>query len=148
MLLPPVTPSKALWRRGLRMVPNRLALVLRYAASVFDRQLHLNELVGNLDWDVDLTAGVLNFGDRSRWSVQLLGSESQASRTWLWAWANPSGLPGELVQASLALRQFGEENGIPELVEPQIPLEKVNGHLLSLIACGLTDADAYYRAPY
>jgi hypothetical protein len=130
------------------MVPNRLALVLQYAASVFDRQLHLNELVGELDWNVDLTAGILSFGDRYRWSVQLLGTESEANRTWLWAWANPGDLGPDLLRAALALQAFGQKHALPEFASPQLSLNTVDGHLLGMIATGMLNAHAYYRAPY
>jgi hypothetical protein len=130
------------------MVSNTLSLVLQYAASVLDRQLYLNELVGELDWHFDLTAGTLTFGDRYRWSVQLLGTESEASRTWLWAWANPSALSPDRLRAALTLREFGRERNLPEFVEPQLLLNAVDGHLLGMIAAGLLNANAYYRAPY
>lgn len=125
-----------------------LTLFTHHAASTFDKQLHLNDLVGELDWHFDLGSGCLSFADRYRWHTQVLGTESEANQTWLWAWANRSGIAPELLQASLALRDLGWQHGIAELLEAQLPLAEIDGHSLALIASGLLNADAYYRAPY
>lgn len=124
------------------------AIFTHHAASAFAKQLHLDDLVGELDWHVDLGSGCLSFGDRYRWQTQVLGTASEINNSWLWAWANPSGIAPELLQAALALRDFGEQHGITELVEAQLPLAEIDGHFLALLASGLLDAGAYYRAPY
>ena len=98
----------------------------------------------------DVPTGTLSFGTTHRWHAQILGTESHETNTWLWAWANTgSNLPFALIQASLQMKQLGEQQQIPELTEPQIPLtDEINGHVLSMIASGVCDADAYYRGPY
>lgn len=81
--------------------------------------------------------------------AQLLGTESESSNTWLWAWANTeSNIPDHLLVASLSLKDYGEQHGIPELTQSELPLDQIDGHTLALLASGLCDANAYYRCPY
>jgi hypothetical protein len=124
-------------------------LANRYLAASFDKQLYLANLIGEADWHLDMAAGLLSFGDRHRWHVQLLGTEANESQTWLWAWANEaSGIPTQLLGSALTLRMLGEAQGIPELAEAEVPLNEVNGHVLAMIGSGVCRADAYYRCPY
>ena len=131
--------------------PMEFALVCysHHAAASFDKQLHLAELVEGLDWHLDLATGILSFGDRYAWQVQLLGTESEETQTWLWAWANEaSNIPPSLLQAALQLKALGEEQQIPELATPMFPLDGIDGHFLAMLASGVCQADAYYRCPY
>jgi len=124
-------------------------LFCRHAAASFDKQQHLDNLVGGLDWHFDLAGHLLSFGDRFRWQAQLLGTESEDTKTWFWGWANPSpGITPSLLQAATALKELGEQRLIDELTEPQLSLEEFNGHFLTLIASGICQANASYYAPY
>lgn len=98
---------------------------------------------------MNLVVGTISFGPECRWHAQLLGTESEASGTWLWAWANDaSNIPAYLLTASLTLKSYGEQHGIPELTTPQLPLDQVDPHALALLASGACQANAYYRCPY
>ncbi len=120
-----------------------------HALSSFAKQRHLNELVGEDDWDLDLETAALSFSSGKTWKIQLLGSESFVSDTWLWAWANDqSDLPPDVLQLSERVRAFGEEHDIDELTQPDIPLDWGDGHMMSLIALGICNATAYYRCPH
>lgn len=82
---------------------------LQHATPSFDKQLHLADLIGDSAWRIDLPTGLLHFGDRFRWDVQLLGTESASAQTWLWAWGNEdSQFAEELCSDSLALKRLGE----------------------------------------
>lgn len=107
-------------------------------ARSFDKQLHLGDLIGECDWNVDLKQGLLSFQDRYSWRIQILGTESTRGNTWLWAWANvASNLPPNLIEASLQLREFGKEHGIPEFTEAKLSLDQIDGHTIALIASGI-----------
>ena len=107
-----------------------------------DRHHHLSCIVSNHAWHFDLPTGTLSFGNQYRWQTQLLGTESEASNTWLWAWGNTeSNIPAHLLVTSLALKAYGEQHAIPELTTPQLPLDQIDGHTLC-------EANAYYRCPY
>jgi hypothetical protein len=62
-----------------------------HALFALGRQLLLADLVGDLDWAYDLPTGLLSCGDRYRWPAEVLGTESEETGTWLWAWANAAG---------------------------------------------------------
>jgi len=121
----------------------------RHAAASFDKQLHLSELVGEVDWHFDMASGLLSFGNRFAWHVQLLGTESEETHTWLWAWANEgSDIPPFLLQVALQMKALGEQQQIPELTTPMFPLDGIDGHFLAMLASGACKADAYYRCTY
>ncbi|KAF1712308.1 hypothetical protein CSC70_01935 [Pseudoxanthomonas kalamensis DSM 18571] len=126
------------------------ALLQRHIGTAFARQLALSDLVeGEGGYDLDLHENALRFGDRLKFPVQLLGTESEGDHSWLWAWANTaSQLPPELLQASLQLRDLGVRDGIAELSERTFPTTIANGHQLSLLASGVVGNACYYRAPY
>lgn len=122
---------------------------LRHAPASFDKQLHLADLISDLPWHFDMATGTLSFGDRYRWHAQVLGTESYENNTWLWAWANEaSNIADVLLEAAHTMLELGEEQGIPELLQPQFPLEQADGHLLSLIASCVCHANTYFRGAY
>src|SRR4051812_21681471 len=102
------------------MSPGLSDLFHRHAAATFAKQMCLQELVGQRDWQFQVRPGTLSFGAGLAWKVQLLGTRSAVSNTWLWAWANTaSNLPPELLVDSLALKETGQRLAIPELVEAE-----------------------------
>lgn len=120
-----------------------------YAVAAWDKQMRLNDLVGKADWELDVEAGKLSFSNGPTWTIQILGSESFQSDTWLWAWANTkSGLPDALLRMAQQVREFGEQHDIDELIQPDIPLDWGDSHLLGSIAVGLCGAEAYYRCTH
>lgn len=125
------------------------ALVFGHRFASFDKQLHLANLVGEQGWHLDLSTGLLSFGNGYIWHVQILGTESDQDRTWLWAWANEgSNIPPSHLQAALRMKALGEEQQIPELTTPILQLGDIDGHRLAMIASGVCQANAYYRCPY
>jgi hypothetical protein len=123
----------------------------RHAAATFDKQSYLDDLVGKLGrWDFDMERGVLSFGgQKHQWKVQLLGTQSDQSGTWLWAWGNEaSEIPKDLLAAANSLRNLGADKGISELCTAKLPTDKRDGHFWAILATGLCKANAYYRAPY
>jgi hypothetical protein len=131
------------------MTPKLERLLCQHAAASWDKQMHLADVIEERSWEFSMEDGLLRFGDDLAFSAQILGSESESAGTWLWAWANrASGIPNPLLQASLKLRQIGQGQGIDELARPEVGLDEVDGHRLSMIASGLLNADAYYRGPY
>ncbi len=131
------------------MNPKLLAAFDQHAAATFDKQSFLNDIVGSLDWQFDMEAGILSFGKKYQWNVQVLGTESEESSSWLWAWGNEaSGIPDRLLEAANSLRQLGADQGLSELCDSQLPTDEYDGHFWSVLATGLCHGDAYYRGPY
>ncbi len=126
-----------------------LRLFEEHAAAVVERELALGDLLGEHNWWLDLTAGTISFGDRLVCPVQVLGTEAESDQTWLWAWANSmSNIPAPLLRAAERLRALGEQEGIGELSDRMVSLDRANGHMLATVAAGVCGADAYYRCPY
>lgn len=135
------------WEHIMQSIGKMLSF--RRVVDLLNNQLYFSNFVGNLDWLFDAGSGLLSFGDQHRWQTQLLGTESEASGTWLWAWANSgSNIPAHLLVTSLALKAYGEQHGIPELATPQLTLDQIDGHTLAVLASGICEANAYCRCPY
>jgi hypothetical protein len=125
------------------------ALLTQHVASSLTKQHALDEFLGEHRWELDLERGTVDFGEGRRFPIQILGTESELSNTWLWAWDNRvNDIPLRLLTAAHQLRALGESEGIAELTERAFPLIVVDGHALALIASGVCNADCYYRGPY
>ncbi len=121
----------------------------QHAAASLDKQQALSALIGEHTWFLDRQTGIITFNDKFSFPVQVLGTESSVSNSWLWAWANRvSPLPERLLVSAKDLRAIGEQQGITELSQSQISIGDVDGHYLALLASGICKADCYYRGPY
>lgn len=125
-------------------------MLARHVGSAFSRQIAFAERLGERGWQVDVEAGQVRFGDDLVYPIQLLGTESEGDRSWLWAWANQaSNLPAELLVTCEKLRDLGLRENIPELSQRSFPLSTADGHSLALLASGLEEAGScYYRGGY
>ena len=137
-------------RRAVPQAPDAdfLQFLAEYGLVAFDHQLRLSEVVGDRDWQLDQDRGVLRFGDDIVLDAQILGSSSDRSQTWLWAWANPS-VGDELTREARRARELGAASAASVFTAPEFPISRVgDDHALALCAAGLLGADAYYRCPY
>jgi hypothetical protein len=102
-------------------------LLSQHIASSLLKQQNLIAFLSDHNWNVDL----------------------EVNGTWLWGWANEgSNILTSLLTCAMTLRALGTKKEIQELTQPQIELNEVNGHMLAMVACGICNADAYYRGPY
>lgn len=125
------------------------ALLEKYAGIAFEKQFSLSEIIGENDWNVDLNTGLLSFGSELSFPMQIIGTYSFESSTWLWGWANEaSNIPENLLQEAKALKQLGEEHNIEFLTMPQYKIESVDVHALGFIASGKFGSSAYYAGNY
>lgn len=142
------------------------------AALSLEKQLALGEIIGDRDFSFDVNAGTLSFGPDLVFPMQVLGTVSRQTGTWLWARASPQPLPGHLLEADHQLQALGRTQSIGELykdgfdiLSPPPPVESVlgmhqrltttgrsqeplDGHLIAMLAAGVCQADAYYAADY
>ncbi len=128
-------------------------LFLKHGAAAYDKQIYLQAQFGKVGWAFDLNTGVLAFRRPHeaplQLNVQVLGTESEETKTWLWAWANDSAIPPTLTASALQLKQLGESQGIDEFTSPELPITpQINPARLCLMASGILRAGAYFRAPY
>lgn len=91
----------------------------------------------------------ISFGPNLDFPIQVLGTFSHSSETWLWAWANKkSGLSEHIMQQALQLKKYGEDQGIDLLSSSSFDFSKDELHRIGLIASGMFNASAYYIADY
>jgi hypothetical protein len=121
----------------------------RYGGIALDKQLDFGEVIGKNNWSVNMAQGTISFGQNLTFPVQVLGTISHSSQTWLWAWANTkSGLSESVIQQSLQLKKYGEENEIDLLRNDTFGFSKGELHVMGIIASGVFDSSAYYIADY
>lgn len=126
-----------------------------HAGINFSKQLALGDVIADSPWQADLSAGLIYFGDVYAFPIQVIGTESEYSGTWLWAWANPD-LDAQLremgrldlLTCANKLRARGGSESIGLLATPEFLLDNVDGHMLAMVASGMCNADAYYRGAY
>lgn len=101
-------------------------------------------------WDYDQETGLLTFSNDGIPAVianiEMIGSVSTVSDTWLWSWANFHLLPNVRTHI-VAVRGFGEKMGFPRLTVPKWHAEEALGWEMSAIAAHVLDAKGAYRVP-
>lgn len=124
-------------------------LFAQYGALGFEKQSDVSTVVGNNSWGVDMNSGTITFGSNLRFPIQVLGTISHSSNSWLWAWANEeSGIPANLLQQANQLKRYGETNGIDLLQASQFDADINDLHKIGCIASGMFDSSCYYIADY
>ena len=106
-------------------------------------------VVKNRDWNVDFDRGIISFGN-DEYPLQFLGSEANSSNTWLWAWKNINGFDENIISLAREIKAKGEKLNLEALTTAEIEItDELNGHILSIVACGLADKKyCYYRGPH
>lgn len=99
---------------------------------------------------VDFERGEISFGDDTPRAIWYIGSEASGSCTWLWGYENINRLDERPLTLARDVRDFGLRHGLAELGTPKLALSaEINGHVLSAIACGLSQEPlCYYRCPH
>ena len=80
-----------------------------------EKQDDLFRFLGEHALDLDLEAGIARFSSGLEAPFQVLGTESDNSLTWLWAWSEEQAeLPANLLQSAVQLRSWGAAEGLPD----------------------------------
>lgn len=121
----------------------------RFGGIALEKQNHFGEIIGNNNWNFDMGAGEISFGENLIFPKLILGTFSHSSETWLRAWANTgSGIPENLMRETLQLKNYGEKNDIDLLKINQFETTKDDLHKIGMIASGMFGASGYYLANY
>ncbi|WP_203928350.1 DUF6882 domain-containing protein [Virgisporangium ochraceum] len=124
-----------------------------------EHQVHLEEVLGEHNWQVELSKPEFSFTGatpRTCTRMHLLGSAAPGPRSWLWAWANPSGFHPEASRLSESLRDWGRRHDLALFAEPEVPFAELPGqpdepHLAATFfieaAKTLTGVWTHYNAP-
>jgi len=121
----------------------------QYALVSLEKQDGLIRRLGEHILELDLDAGTARFNTDFAFPFQLLGTESDNSLTWLWAWADEQPeLPEELLRSSRDLKAWGAREEVAEFTVPSLDLNRADGTMLALIASGVCAARGYYQDHY
>lgn len=104
------------------------------------------KIVKNKEWELDLKTGTIKFGE-DEFPVQLIGSESKESNTWLWGWENVNNIDEEFLTLANDMKIKGEEWELVGLTTPEFDIDDMyNGHTASVVTCALSENNiCYYR---
>jgi hypothetical protein len=120
----------------------------KFGLLSLEKQDKLDNVIGDYLFELDLENGKVRFNELE-FSCQVLGTESDNTITWLWAWADEqTEVPLDLITASRELKDWGKRLGVEEFTVPAMDLSKADGRAFSLIASELCKANAYYRDAY
>jgi hypothetical protein len=125
-----------------------LAYLEKYGLLSLEKQDRLVHVIGEHTHELDLETGKIRF-DNVEFPFQVLGTESDNTLTWLWAWADEqTEIPEDLVAASKELRDWGKREAVQEFVIPAVDLGRADGRVISLIASEVCKASCFYRDGY
>ncbi len=121
-------------------------LFTEHVGAALGRQLVLSDLLGERSWRLDLAAGRLRFGPDLSFATQVLGTESSADGSWLWAWANPhSRWPLTMLRRANALRALGARRNVAFLKTRSFSTSDIPAEQVAIVASGLCGHLPYYR---
>jgi hypothetical protein len=131
-------------------MPDFASFLNEYGAASLDKQKRLLALLQpNAKGRFDLRRGMMAFSDGHIFAAQVLGVESESSRTWRWGWADDSTqLPQVLLNAARQLRDAGRGLNIPQLAKPVFGLDVADGRTIALVASGICQADCFFRVHF
>jgi hypothetical protein len=124
------------------------AYLEKYALLALEKQDKLESLILDRMHELDLDGGKIRFDDLE-FPMQIIGTESDNTLTWLWAWAEEQPeLPVSLLQSAIQLRNWGGSEGLPEFTVPSIDLNRADGNVMAMISAEICRASSYYRDDY
>ena len=115
------------------------------SCAALTRQRAFGEYLSGRNWNVDLALGIVKFGEDLVFPIQLLGSFSDLSGTWMWAWENPGSdrWNKKCLEGVNKLKLLGDIFEIPTF-----ELENITGHEIAMVCSNLLGDIPYYRGPY
>lgn len=117
----------------------------KFGALALEKQRNLYNVTGGLSWNVNMDTEEITFGDDLTFPMQVLGSFSHSSETWLWLWDNKAGGYAESVmQQALSLKKYGEENNIDLLSVGKFDAVPNDLHLIGMVATTMFNLSGYY----
>ena len=106
-------------------------------------------IVKGRGWNIDFSKRAIFFGE-DEYKIQIIGSEASSDHTWMWGWNNKNGFSVETLILAREMMKFGQEFHLDCFQTPVLELDdRINGHTLSVAACGLSEESYfYYRAAH
>ena len=123
-------------------------LFSKYGALALEKQEILSSIVGNAEPELDIEKGIVRFGEKE-FPIQLIGFLDPDENTWSWAWDNDDiGFPEDLIEEAKAVKEFGEKQNIPQLVENVFNASLTEAHILNMTISSIFNNDAYCAVNY
>jgi uncharacterized protein DUF6882 len=121
----------------------------KYGAIALDKQERLTEVIGDNVGNLDIEKGIISFGKNLDFPVQIIGSLSNETNKWHWAWDNEEvGLPQSLIKEAIDVKEVGEKYDIGQLTTNIFDADILEAHLISMVVSGIMDDDGYYAADF
>lgn len=129
---------------------NALASYLeQYGLVSLEKQEKLKSLLGDHTMELDFDAGLIRFSSAYEFPFQVLGTESDNTLTWLWAWAEEqTEVPEEQLRSARQMREWGAKENLIEFTTPSVDLTSADGLIISLISSEICGASCYYQDSY
>jgi hypothetical protein len=134
-----------------------MALTLEdHVFRVLENQGKLYDVLGEHNWSFGMATGTLTFVSEKQeplasCPVQILGSKSEYSNTWLWAWANEaSGIPTALLRWAETIKRQARAESRPLFLSGEEILlrrERFDAEL-AIICTGALGLFTYYACSY
>lgn len=132
-----------------RPMSNLIDQFERTALLSREKQDDLFRFLGEHTVELDFEAGIARFSSGIEAPFQAIGTESDNTLTWLWAWADEQAeLPDQLLRSARDLKAWGAQHGVTEFTLPSVDLNVADGNMIALIASDVCRATGYYRDAY
>jgi hypothetical protein len=123
------------------------------AFRAFEKQRRLSLLVGEHEWQLDSEQAMITFDGKLRFPVGFLGTESEISRSWLWADANERvTFPTNSLDCCQTVRAGGKALGVSyfqlDWFDFTDEIGTPDGHTLAMVSTCLGNGSCYYRCPH
>ena len=126
-----------------------ISYIEKFALVSLEKQERLIRRLGDHIVELDLESGIARFNAEIVFPFQVLGTESDNSLTWLWAWADEQPeVSDDLLRSARDVKAWGAREGVAEFTIPSLDLNRADGIMLSLIASEICSASGYYRDAY
>lgn len=139
---------KALSEDGISF-GSEIEFLEKFGPKSFEKQRNLYSIIEDKPWNVEMDKEEICFGGTITYPIQVLGSFSYSSATWLWIWDNVAGGYAEsIMKQALALKKYGTENNIDLLTVGKFDAIHSDLHLIGMVASEMFNSSAYYLADY
>lgn len=102
------------------------------------------------DWFYDQLTGELTFSDNGIKKIIIdyeeVGSVSEVTNTFLWAWANPH-LEERIKSEIIKVKDYGRKKGFEKLIKSKWTADQYDGWEMTAIASYLLQSKGAYRVP-
>ena len=123
-------------------------LFSKYGALALEKQEILSDIVGDAEPELDIEKGIVKFGEKE-FPIQLIGFLDPDEDTWSWAWDNEDiGFPEDLIEEAKAIKEFGQEQNVPQFSENVFSANLTEAHILNMTVSSLFSNDAYCAVNY